>query len=192
MGLTTKYSLPWPAQAVDFLRDGATAIRLLAEKVEDVLLPPLLVTDGSGVTAWTAKVAEIGWDVTDSPDRKRGGWDSTGANDQLVIPSLGGYYLATASVRFGGKAEPDWYDLQIRTRAQGDAVGSGTVWAETRTEQPANSGSFTQLNIASVVRIPETTPETGLVVRVAYNGATAPPDVGAGVNKLRLFRLSTL
>lgn len=191
MGLTTKYGLPWPSPTA-LLKDGATAIRSLAEAVELALLPPLLVTDGSGVTAWTAKVAEVGWDVTDNPDRRRGAWDSSGGNDQLVIPGSSGYYFVAASVRFGGKAEPDWYELQIRTRLVGDGVGNGTVQARQRIEQPANSTSYTQLNVATLVRVADSSPRAGFAVRLEYGGANSPPDVGAGVNKLRVFKVSAL
>lgn len=191
MGATNKYVLPWPA-GIDAVRDGYTAIRQLAEAVESALLPPLLVTDGSGVTNYTDKVAEIGWDVTDNPDRKRGSWDSAGGADQLVIPNRPGYYLVSATVRFGGKAEPDWYDASIRTRQQGDAVGSGTRWAATRVELPANSASYSDLNLATVVRIADSTPRAGIAVRVSYGGANKPPDVGEGINKLRVYRLSAL
>lgn len=192
MGTTSKYLLPWPATVTAFVRDGATAMRQLAEAVESALLPPLLVTDGSGITAWTAKVAEVGWDVTDSPDRKRGGWDSTGSADQLVIPSTPGYYLVSTSVRFGGKAEPDWFDLSIRTRQVGDAIGSGNVWAQNRVQQPDSTATFTQLAVSTIVRVADTTPRTGVAVRMQYAGAVNPPDVGAGVNKIRLYRLSAL
>lgn len=191
MGTTTKYGLPWPSPSL-LLKDAAAHIRDLAEGVEGALRPPLLVTSGDGVTAWTAKVAEIGWDSTDNADRKRGSWDSVGAADQLVIPNAPGYYQVNASVRFGGRPEPDWFDLQIRTRQQGSAVGSGDVWAETRIEQPANDTSFVQLSIAAIVRIPDTTPRTGIAIRAAYNGAANPPNVTAGVNKLSIYRLSTL
>lgn len=191
MGTTTKYGLPWPA-VIDKVKDGATAIRVLAEAVEEALRPPLLITDGSGVTSWSSKVAEVGWDVTDSPDRKRGSWDSNGGADQLVIPGSPGYYLVSASVRFGGKAEPDWYDLQLRTRQTGDGVGAGNVQARQRVEQPANSTSFVQLNVAGIVRIADTTPRSGFAIRLEYGGANNPPDVGAGVNKLNVYRLSAL
>jgi len=192
MGLTTKYALPWPAQATDFLRDGAAAIRSLAEAVEAAIRPPLLVTSGDGSTTWTAKVAEIGWDAIADADRKRGDWDSVGGDDQLILPADPGYYLVAATVRFGGKAEPDWYDLQIRTRAQGDSVGTGTRWAGERTEQPANSASFTDVTVTGIVRVATTDPATGIAIRAAYNGATQPPDVGAGANTLSVYRLSAL
>lgn len=191
MGTTTKYGLPWPSPSL-LLKDAASHIQALAEKVEDVLRPPLLVTSGDGTTGWSAKVAEIGWDSTDNADRKRGAWDSSGADDQLIIPTDPGYYLVTATVRFGGKAEPDWYDLQVRTRQQGDAIGSGTRWAGARTEQPANSTSYTDLTVSAIVRIPDTTPRTGIAVRAAYNGSTQPPDVGTDLNKLAVYRLSAL
>jgi hypothetical protein len=191
MPLTDKYDLPWPRPS-DFVKDGSTAIRSLAEAVEAALRPPLLVTSGDGVTAWSAKVAEIGWDSTENADRKRGSWDSIGAADQLVVPNAPGYYQVNASVRFGGKPEPDWYDLQIRTRQQGSAVGSGDVWAETRSEQPANDTSFFQITIAAIVRIPDTSPRTGIAIRASYNGAANPPDVTSGVNKLSIHRLSAL
>lgn len=191
MGVTAKYGLRWPA-VTDLVKDGATAIRSLAEDVEAALRPPLLVTDGDGTTGWTAKVAEIGWNAIADADRKRGSWTSVGADDQLIVPDLAGYYLVAATVRFGGKAEADWYDLQIRTRAQGDAVGSGTRWAGVRTEQPANSTSYTEVTVTGIVRIAVTSPVTGIAIRAAYNGATQPPDVGAGANTLSVYRLSAL
>jgi hypothetical protein len=192
MGATTKLNLPWPA-VVAFVKDGATAIRQLAEATEDALRPPLLVTDGDGSTSWSAKVAEIGWNAIADADRKRGDWTSVGADDQLIIPGDPGYYLVAATVRFGGKAEPDWYDLQIRTREQGAAVGTGTRWAGVRTEQPANAGSFTDVTVTGIVRIATTSPNpTGIAIRAAYNGATTPPDVGSGANSLSVYRLSTL
>lgn len=109
MGSTTRYGLRWPENFAK-VKDGAAAIRTLAEDVEAALRPPLLVTDGSGTTSWSSKAAEIGWDVSDDPDRKRGTWRSTGVADQLVLPPVTGYYLVACSVRFGGKAEADWFE----------------------------------------------------------------------------------
>lgn len=191
MGVTDKYEFPWPSPSA-FLRAGSTAIRSLAEALEAALLPPLLVTDGSGSTAWSSKVSEVGWDVTDDPDRKRGGWDSTGADDQLVIPSTPGYYQVATSVRFGGKSEPDWYDLQVRTRQVGDSIGDGNIWGRTRVEQPANPTSFTQLGLSTIVRVADTSPRTGIAVRLEFAGDDDPPDVGDDVNKLRIIYLSAL
>lgn len=191
MGATTKYEFPWPAVTA-FVKDGATSIRQLAEAVEAALLPPLLVTSGDGSTGWSGKVAEIGWNAADDANRKRGEWDSTGGDDQLIIPDLPGWYWVTSTVRFGGKAEPDWYDLEIRSRQVGAGVGTGTKWAGVRVEQPANLTSFTELAIAGMVRIPDTSPRTGIAIRASYNGANNPPDVGADVNKLSVFRWSAL
>ena len=192
MGATTKYGLPWPDVSA-FLRDGATAIRQLAEGVEGALLPPLLVTTGSAEANYGAdKTGEPGWNVDDDANRKRGGWRSPGDTDRLVIPALPGWYLVCASVRFGGKSEPDWYDAQLRTRAQGDAVGSGTLWARTRIELPATSDTFTHLTVSGMVRIGDTDPDTGFTVRMAYGGATKPPDSDPADHKLTAIRLSAL
>jgi len=191
MGATSKYDLPWP-EATAGLRDGWNGIKLLAQAVEAALLPPLLVTDGDGGLTWDAKVAEVPWDVTDNPDRRRGGWDSPGDKERLVIPSRPGFYLVAATVTFAGKAEPDWYDVRITTRAQGSAVGSGPSWARTRADVPNSSADETVVSLATIVRIADTSPRTGFAVRVAYAGSASPPATTAGSNKLRAYRLSAL
>jgi hypothetical protein len=191
MGATSKYVLPWPANSA-LLKDGAAAIRALAEAVEASLLPPLLVTDGDGTLSWTTKVAEVPWDVTDSPDRRRGTWTSAGASERLVVPGTPGWYLVVASVRFTGKAEPDVYDVSIRTRDVGSTVGTGTVWGTTKIDVPNASADDSQISLSTIVRIPTTSPATGFAVRLSYKGATQPPATAAGNNKLRAFRLSAL
>ena len=195
MGTTPKYALPWPAGTAK-VRDGYAAIRQLAEQVEAALLPPLLVTDGSEAPNYGAdgneKAGEPGWNVTDGADRKRGSWDSNGNAERLVIPQLPGWYLVSTTVRFGGKAEPDWYEVQVRTRQVGADTGTGTRWAGERTELPANSSSYTELSVATIVRIPDSSPRTGIAVRVAYGGANQPPTASPADNKLRVYRLGAL
>lgn len=188
MGTTNLLGLPWP-NVTDKVKDGATAIRQLAEAVENTLRCPLLVTNGAGELTWSLKVAEVPWDVTDNPSRKRGTWDSFGSNERLVVPATPGYYFVSASVRFGGKAEPDSYQLGINTRTQADQVGTGTTWAQTRIELPANSSTYSQLSVASVVRLDV---GQGIAVRLQYDGSTQPPSVGEGVNKLRIHWMSPL
>ena len=192
MGATSKYGLAWP-DVTGFVRAGATAMRELAETVEAALLPPLLVTDGTEEPNYgTDKTGEVGWDVTDSPDRRRGEWDSGGGVERLVIPSLPGWYFVSTSVRFAGKAEPDWYEVQIRTRKLGDDYTTGTMWAQQRIELPANSASYTQLNAAGIVRVGATAPRTGISVRAAFGGSAQAPTGNPGANKLRIYRLSAL
>lgn len=191
MGTTNKLGLPWPASSA-FVKAGAAAIQALAEAVEAELRGPLLATDGDGTLTWDTKVAEVPWDVTDDPARKRGGWDSPGNAERLVVPTRPGYYLVSTSVRFAGKAEPDVYQVGITTRQVGSAVGSGTTWAQQRIELPANSVDYTQLAVATLVRVADTTPRTGIAVRLTYNGSTQPPAVATGSNKLRVHWLSSL
>lgn len=191
MGTTSKYGLRWPADTT-LLRNMAAQVRLLAEDVEAALLPPLLVTDGDGALVWSSKVAEVPWDVTDNPDRRRGTWSSAGQAERLVIPEVGGFYLVTTSVAFTGKAEPDVYDVSIRTRTVGSDTGTGTVWGRTRVDVPNSSADESVVTLATLVRIPITNPRTGVCVRVSYKGSTQPPTSAAGSNKIRLHRLSAL
>lgn len=191
MGLTPKLDLPYPAPSA-FLKNGAAAIQALAEKVESVLSAPLLATTGDGTLSWDAKVAEVPWDVTDSPDRKRGTWDSPGDAERLVIPNKPGWYFVAASVRFQGKAEPDTYQVSIMTRQQGSDVGSGTRWATQRIELPDNSDSYTDLNVATLVRVGNTTPQTGIAIRLSYSGSTTPPTTDDDANKFRAHWMSPL
>lgn len=191
MGTTTKLGLPWPAPSA-FVKAGAAAIQALAEAVEAELRGPLIATDGDGNLNWTDKVAEVPWDITDNPDRKRGEWDSATNAERLVIPTRPGYYFVSTSVRFAGKAEPDVYEVSIRTRQVGDAVGTGVAWASQRVELPANSTDWTQLSVSTLVRVADTGPRTGVAVRLSYNGSTQPPAVGVGINKFRAHWMSSL
>jgi hypothetical protein len=191
MGTTSNYALPWPAPSA-LLKNGASAIRLLAEAVDTALQGPLLATTGDGTLSWDSKVAEVPWDVTDSPDRKRGTWTSPGSTERLVIPGKPGWYFVAASVRFQGKAEPDVYQVSIMTRAQGSDVGSGTRWATQRIELPDNSDSYTDLNVATMVRVANSDPAQGIAVRLSYAGSTQPPATDSDANKLRIHWLSAL
>lgn len=188
---TTSLGFPFPAASA-FVKDGAGAIQALAQALNGYLRSPLLVTDGDGTLAWDTKAAEVPWDITDNPDRKRGGWDSPGSAERLVVPSTPGYYLVSTTVRFAGKAEPDIYEVAIKTRQVASAVGSGTTWAAQRIELPANSTDYTQLSVATIVRVADTDPNTGIAVRMSYNGSTEPPSSGVAANKLRIHWLSAL
>lgn len=201
MGTTTKYGLPWPANS-GLVRDGAAAIRALAENAESILLPPLLATTGDGAVAWTngpgngdgwsdgpVGHGEIPWDVTDDPARKRGGWTSAGANEKLVIPALTGYYLVTATVRLGGLTTNAVLELGINTRAQGSEVASGTRWATQRTELAESSDTYAQLAVSAIVPV---NAGQGIATRVYYSGWSAAPTSPAGANRLQIVRLSAL
>lgn len=195
MGATAKYALPWPAVA-GFLKDGAGAIQALAERVEAVLLPPVLCTSGDGDLVWAGGVAEVPWDVTDNPANKRGIWTSAGAAERLVIPGDSGFFLVTTSVRFTSAADVDYVEAAITTRQMGDAIGSGTKWATHRLVQP-QAGSYTTLSVASVVRVGDTDPDSGIAVRLEFNGSAfagtgSAPGEGAAANKLRIHKLSAL
>lgn len=197
MPVTSKYALPWPSPAA-FLRNGAAAMGELAEAVEAALRPPLIVTDGDGALAWAGdKVAEVPWDITDNPDRKRGTWTSPTPNaERLVIPSLSGWYYVSTTVTLAPKAagtnDPDSYDVRITTRAQGSGSGTGAVWGRSKVDVPNTTADDSAVTLSTIVRIPDASPPVGFAVRVSYKGATAPPATTAGSNKLRAYRLSAL
>lgn len=187
MGTTTQYLLRYPEAAINFVRDGAQAIQQLAQDVEAALLPPLLAVRGAQDPQWSSKVGQVGWNMA-SPSRSRGAWTSA-ASGQLVIPPSYGIYLATTSVRFGGKAEADVFGINLETRVDGDLPV--VSWAQQQIEVADTSSSYTQLSCSAI--IPITTANQGIQVTARYVGATAP-DTGApdSVHRLQIYRLSAL
>lgn len=196
MGSTPKLALPYPEPS-GAVRDGAANMRLLAEAVEDTITAPLLVTTGDGDLSWSGGVAEVPWNVTDSPPYSRGSWYSAGTREKLVRPNLPGWYFVSASVRWASAGDVDSLRTDLVTRAQSTTEGTiGESWGQVRVVSPGGA-EVTVQQIASIVRVPynETDP-VGFAIRMSYTGAgwagSTPPSVGTGVMSLRAHWLSPL
>lgn len=189
MGATSKYGLPWPATTA-FLKDGATAIKSLAEAVEAALLPPLLALSSTDEPDWTTadKAGRVAYDVSDAANM-RGNWNNSGSN-RFVIPPTPGWYMVATSFRFGGQASSDVYELRIQTKQQGADQSTAYTWIRDRREIPSQAAdTYSQISTSTLVRVLD---GYGIQVEVAYAGSTNPPATTVGSNKLRAFKVSAL
>lgn len=188
MGQTTSYAFPWPSP-VGFVRDGAAAIRTLAEAVEAALLPPAIACNAGSEPDWGADHAgSVGWNIT-APDRVRGVWTGTPAgNYRLVIPPTPGWYMVAASYRFGGKSTADRYQIGLQTRVSGGT--DKFIWLTNQVEIPSQAAdTWSQLTIASPVHV--SGPNIGIEVTVQYD-VGVPPAETLIAHKLRIHKLSNV
>lgn len=194
MGSTTDYGLVYPEPSGK-VADGATAMRLLAESVEDALNPPLLIATGGDAGApdpfFYASggfVGEFGWNVADG--RQRGFWPG-GNNSVRVVTPDPGYYLVNASVQVSRLSPWATYTVAIGTRSTSTTQNLATLAARSTINAEALTDSdVVHVNASALVRIADTTSGVVIQSRPARTGGADSSSIVMPLHAMGSCRLS--